>query len=621
VLGRGQLWTLVIALMVAVLVPAATAQAATFTVTKTADTVPDGCSPSDCSLREAVAAANASAGNTVAIPAGTFVLNTAENAAAFGDLPINESMTIAGAGARSTIISGNGRSRVFRPNNDEATVTFNDLTVTGGVTPAVNPPLGFVESVPDEGGGIFTASSVVLNRVVLRNNTARLGGGGLMTEPPEIGFASTISVTADRTTVSDNSVQGGSSNGHGGGLLVFGNLTLTNSTVTGNSSRNGTANEGGGITATSGDLTFDSTVGEDSGNVTLTNVTIAGNSISGGATNFGGGLSGDNLFVFEGEEEEDLPIFYSDLRAKNTIIANNTVNGARQDCALVNTTSTDHNISSDATCGFGDGGSKQNIDPGLLPLENRGGPTDTMGLNATSAATNAGTNSGCPTIDQRGVARPQAITCDVGALELALPTAVTGAATSVKQTSATINGTAGNPHIDPGTAYFQYGTTLSYGQTTPAVPLAALSRVTARAASVSYSASLKGLTPGRVYHYRIGSTNRDGTAVGLDRTFRALRKPLATIAGVPRGCVRRAFRLRVRARVSRGTKVRSVRVRVDGKLVKRTSRSSFSLRVKPGRRAGRHRIEVRVTDRAGGSKVVRKAFMRCAARVAPQFTG
>ncbi|MDH3303714.1 MAG: CSLREA domain-containing protein, partial [Gammaproteobacteria bacterium] len=84
-------------------------QAATFTVTKTADTN-DGTCDADCSLREAIVAANTSGGSdTVSVPAGTYNLSitgTGENAAATGDLDISDTLTLTGAGAASTIIDG-----------------------------------------------------------------------------------------------------------------------------------------------------------------------------------------------------------------------------------------------------------------------------------------------------------------------------------------------------------------------------------------------------------------------------------------------------------------------------------------------------------------------------------
>lgn len=60
-----------------------TVDAATFTVTKTADTADGTCSNSDCSLREAIIASNALPGaDTIILPAGTYTYQSAISARA-----------------------------------------------------------------------------------------------------------------------------------------------------------------------------------------------------------------------------------------------------------------------------------------------------------------------------------------------------------------------------------------------------------------------------------------------------------------------------------------------------------------------------------------------------------
>src|SRR4029453_4363971 len=68
------------------------AYAATYTVTKTADTA-DGACDADCSLREAVIAANSTpiTADTISLPAGTYTLTRSganEDAGSTGDLDI-----------------------------------------------------------------------------------------------------------------------------------------------------------------------------------------------------------------------------------------------------------------------------------------------------------------------------------------------------------------------------------------------------------------------------------------------------------------------------------------------------------------------------------------------------
>ena len=56
-------------------------------------------------------------------------------------------------------------------------------------------------------------------------------------------------------------------------------------------------------------------------------------------------------------------------------------------------------------------------DPPLGALADNGGPTRTHALLAGSAAVNAGTSTGAPATDQRGVTRPQGAGVDIGAFE------------------------------------------------------------------------------------------------------------------------------------------------------------------------------------------------------------
>jgi hypothetical protein len=98
------------------------------------------------------------------------------------------------------------------------------------------------------------------------------------------------------------------------------------------------------------------------------------------------------------------------------------------------------------------------------------------------------------------------------------PVAVTGSATSVTVSSATLNGS-----VDPnGRAtgwYFQYGTSTSYGSKTPAKSAGSATTAT------SVSAAVSSLRPGRIYHYRLVATSDSGTSRGADRTFSTAGPP------------------------------------------------------------------------------------------------
>ncbi len=91
------------------------------------------------------------------------------------------------------------------------------------------------------------------------------------------------------------------------------------------------------------------------------------------------------------------------------------------------------------------------------------------------------------------------------------PTATTGAATSVGETSASLNGTLGAGGSS--TAYFQYGTTAAYGFST------ATQSVGVSGSSSPLAAAIGGLAPGTTYHFRLVAENSGGVAYGGDQTF------------------------------------------------------------------------------------------------------
>ena len=97
---------------------------------------------------------------------------------------------------------------------------------------------------------------------------------------------------------------------------------------------------------------------------------------------------------------------------QNTIVAYN--GPANCNAAL---TSNGHNLEDGNTCGFNATGDQPNTDPLLGPLADNGGDTLTHALLPGSPAIDAGVCIAEITTDQRGVARPQGTTCDIGAYE------------------------------------------------------------------------------------------------------------------------------------------------------------------------------------------------------------
>jgi predicted outer membrane repeat protein len=172
-----------------------------------------------------------------------------------------------------------------------------------------------------------------------------------------------------------------------------------------------------------------------------------------------------------------------------------------------------HNVLdvSDADCNLTVTGDRTNVTTAnLSPLANHGGPTATYLPEPGSSLIGAGSASGCPLLDQRGLSRPAGSACDIGAVEVIAPLATSGAATSVTTSSATLNGTAAGDGL--GSWYFQWGTTTTYGSQTASQGLASLS-------SVPITAQLTGLQPATTIHYRVVTSDPDGTTYGADETF------------------------------------------------------------------------------------------------------
>jgi Bacterial Ig-like domain (group 2) len=195
--------------------PAQIVRAATITVTLQTDSdnacATSGAAP--CSLRDAVTYANAHAGTTISVPAGTYTLTHGDTSDGGSGLVLSASMTILGAGAGSTIIQANATAntatyRVMHINRTN--VTMQSVTIRNGAGSA--------------GGGISSISSTltVMNST-LSGNTAADSGGGIYN------VSGTLTVT--NSTLSSDSAPD-----YGGGIAnVAGMLTVANSTLSGNS--------------------------------------------------------------------------------------------------------------------------------------------------------------------------------------------------------------------------------------------------------------------------------------------------------------------------------------------------------------------------------------------------
>ncbi len=430
----------------------------------------------ECSLRAAIMEANALLGSgvvtsvEVSVPPGEFVLTipAMSDAGSWGDPAIGDldvwagrgdEYRIVGAGAGETVIQGGQTfdDRVFEVNNavagggmamaastptsgtdGPARVIFRDLTIAGGRP--TNQDL-YVGGGADGGGmAIYRGASqgggeTVLERVVIRNNVAEYGAGiflrGGITirdsaivdnramdlgfppapgNPPcsrwiagggiymasDYGRPDTDTRLIERTLVARNqALYTCSQDGHEGygwyGGAVVSHATLVNVTVSDNYS-----------TGVVGGILVDQ-------DVALKHVTIAGNRAdreTGGVEITGLGVN--SLFA--------------------TIVADN-VAPEDPDCTFSGPEvwfSRGYNlIENPGSC---EGGRDEpedtdlfQQDPGLLPLSDWGGPTQSRPPDFASPAVDAIPASDCDpevTTDQRGAPRPAGEGCDIGAVEL-----------------------------------------------------------------------------------------------------------------------------------------------------------------------------------------------------------
>jgi streptogramin lyase len=91
--------------------------------------------------------------------------------------------------------------------------------------------------------------------------------------------------------------------------------------------------------------------------------------------------------------------------------------------------------------------------------------------------------------------------------------AITGSASTVTSTNATLNGTV-NPESTTSHYYFELGTTTSYGTRTTEISAGA------GTSNVAAKQAVCGLLASTTYHYRVAETNSTGTTTGEDKTFK-----------------------------------------------------------------------------------------------------
>ena len=352
------------------------------------------------------AIALASAGDSVLVAAATYPEN----------VTIGFNLSITGAGASTTIIDGGAVNTVVTIPNANTNVAISKLTIQNGLASMT------------QGGGISNSGTLTIRDSFIINNVGNWDGGGI---------SNGGTLTISNTTVGGNFIadEQGSA---GGGIYNAGSLSVTTSTF----STNG-ADWGGGIANMGAASITRSTFSQNTGihggggiwigggSVTVSDSTFFGNAqlmglIGGGAINGAGSFN--NVTISGNTAFDDCGCgggITGGGVIQNSIVANNSPNN----CGSSPPASLGYNLSSDSSCNFDSAGDLNNVNPGLGPLQDNGGPTQTMALPPGSPAVDAGNPKGCTNgfgkrlrTDQRGEPRPDpgdgGKGCDMGAYEL-----------------------------------------------------------------------------------------------------------------------------------------------------------------------------------------------------------
>jgi hypothetical protein len=412
-------------------------QAQTYTVTNTSDSGVAG----DGSLSGEIAAANASPGPDIVdfasgLP-GTIALSGT-------GLQIEDPVDIEGPGPSQLVVSQTSPThRVIHIElKSTGPVTIAGLHIANGTTSGSGGDIqndngGAIGALTlsnclvtggtagESGGGIDSfGAPLILRSSTVSGNKATVGGGGIWVGNPFTIENSTISangavggggITAEvesgahsklvGTTFSGNSAGGDGGGGASLSLDPGTTLNIANSTFAGNSAEG----EGGGLS-----------LGSNEESITIEDSTFVGNRATGAGLR-AGGLQGYGA---------------ASQRLVDTIVAGNAGSSSAPDIAgnWATAFSLIGNPAGAVLTEAVTGSDLLGVDPQLGPLQDNGGPTQTMAPEITSPAVDRG--GGGLTTDQRGDPRPVlypgvpisaapgANGADIGAYELQAPSPV-----------------------------------------------------------------------------------------------------------------------------------------------------------------------------------------------------
>ena len=358
------------------------------------------------------------------------------------------------------------------------------------------------------GGGLFVGGeTLAIANSTLSGNSAGAGGTG--------------GRGGDGNTNGVGGAGGlGQIGGYAGGIASLDNqINLTNVTLADNSAGTGGHGGNGGPSQTNGNggdggngargghggaLLTANLAGSDA----LVHGTLSGNAAGAAGPGGSGGKGGGGATGTNGPPGSGGEIFGGQPGMGSALnIANTITVGASGPACLGFITNGGHNLFADPCLG------PPGPNPLLGPLQDNGGPTQTMALQPGSPAIDLVPTlaAQCQATDQRGVSRPAGGACDAGAYEVVSPTATTGPTTGVDSSTATVTGSV-RPNSGDAEVRFDYGPTTGYGSQTAVQHLSGTS-------DLPVTAALIGLSPSTTYHYRVIATTVDGTAAGVDGTF------------------------------------------------------------------------------------------------------
>ena len=248
------------------------------------------------------------------------------------------------------------------------------------------------------GGAIANNGTLALNNTQLSSNTATFGAA--------IVNNGGASLTLNNSLVSSNTADfAGAVWNAGGGTMTINASTFENNQATDNTG--GAIENDGALTVTNSTF-YSNTAGlgpsagaiyaYSSGPTTVTNTTFVGNTAGTGGA---GSIWADSGTIAIG----------------NSIISGGTPANCGATSSSGVLSSQGYNLVSGASCGFGATGDRTAPNPQLGSLQNNGGATPTFLPLSGSPVLDAIPAARCPSIDQRGIGRPQGSACDTGAVE------------------------------------------------------------------------------------------------------------------------------------------------------------------------------------------------------------